>query len=82
MTTAQVGTLNRRIAPELMSIKMTAALERASQLNSHNFGLVEGKDCPAPLLSPAGQYFYRCRNCKRSVFDDGSGTAAESTCKV
>lgn len=63
------------------SIKMSSIYENADKFqNIHDFGIVlmSGRSA-SPQLSSGGQYFYSCRRCGRSVFDDNSGTAVTST---
>jgi hypothetical protein len=62
------------------SESMIAAINAAHATetsNKHNFDLVLGK---SPKFSKAGQYYFDCLCCGRSVFDDKSGSAVSSVC--
>lgn len=68
---------------------MSRTVERANVLElttKHRFGVVDPIDLnstnrgASPKKSPSGLFYLDCVNCGRSVFHDGTGSAAQSAC--
>lgn len=66
---------------EERSSRMLKTIVAAESLGNHTFN-TGGQDrtlgVESPKLSPAGQFYMSCVRCARSVFEDGSGSAASS----
>ena len=72
--------LTQQLINEFKSKSMIDAINAAhvtETSNKHNFDLVLGK---SPKLSKAGQYYFDCIRCGRSVFDNNSGSATQNVC--
>jgi hypothetical protein len=50
----------------------------AREAKAHSFDLSKGSN---PRKSHAGQFYLDCLRCRRSIFEDGSGSAAEKECQ-
>lgn len=62
------------------SMKLSDEFARNVESNSsHRFFGGKRKEKPSAKKSPSGIYYHECQRCKRCVFEDGTGSATQST---